>query len=538
MASIGQPQGIARINAANPISKNIAFAICGNSRDIISGETPANVGIVGGATANGYGQFYAANNTTQGLTFAASNLATTDLFRNAGSFVFVFTTGTINTSAAGNTLATKSFSSTFGFRIKINDTRGINLSINGSGSDINANTSGITIADNTSYVVVVTQDSGIPHAIGAIRIYVNGTNYLINSGTSSGVSGTDAVASLGVGTIGAATYAFSGTMNLALAIRRSLSDAEAKSLSVNPWQVFSSPRRTFKVFSVASGVVNYTLSATSTAYAISSKTATLGFNRKLSATSSAYAIASKTANLQLGHALSATSQAFAVASKTAIFALNRKLAAASSAYAISSKTATLTYNPGTVAVNYTLSAASNAFAISSKAATFAFNRNLSAVSSSYTVSIKTASLVLGRQMLATPATYAISSKTATLLYTVGTTPVNYTLTATSRAYSIATVNAAMLWSGASNGAGTNKRKKFQVQTEDRIIEVDSLDDVAALLKQAKAKREKVIEIKLDGLKVAKPSTKPNIDYKAIEAKLRASIQAEMDDEDDILMLLL
>ena len=88
------------------------------------------------------------------------------------------------------------------------------------------------------------------------------------------------------------------------------------------------------------------------------------------------------------------------------------------------------------------------------------------------------------------------------------------------------------------GAGTNKRKKFQVQTEDRIIEVDSLDDVAALLKQSKAKREKVIAITLDGLKVAAPSTKPNIYYKAIEAKLRVSIQAEMDDEDDILMLLL
>lgn len=89
----------------------------------------------------------------------------------------------------------------------------------------------------------------------------------------------------------------------------------------------------------------------------------------------------------------------------------------------------------------------------------------------------------------------------------------------------------------STGAGRSKRK-FQVETERGVIEVDSLDDVAELVRIAKAKREKVVEVKLEGLKVATPSTKPNIDYKAMEAKLRASIQAEMDDEDDILMLLL
>lgn len=87
------------------------------------------------------------------------------------------------------------------------------------------------------------------------------------------------------------------------------------------------------------------------------------------------------------------------------------------------------------------------------------------------------------------------------------------------------------------GAGRSKRK-FQVETERGVIEVDSLDDVAELVRIAKAKREKAVQVKLEGMKVATPSTKPNIDYKAIEAKLRASIQAEMDDEDDILMLLL
>jgi hypothetical protein len=152
--------------------------------------------------------------------------------------------------------------------------------------------------------------------------------------------------------------------------------------------------------------------------------------------------------------------------------------------------------------------------------------------------------VIGSVAKTSLADTVVASGSTTIIGTVARTNAADTVVAVGAAGSITgTVNvtnaADTLYTVApSNGAGTNKRKKFQVQTENRIIEVDSLDEVADLLKQSKAKREKVIDVKLDGLKVATPSTKPNIDYKAIEAKLRASIQAEMDDEDDILMLLL
>lgn len=91
----------------------------------------------------------------------------------------------------------------------------------------------------------------------------------------------------------------------------------------------------------------------------------------------------------------------------------------------------------------------------------------------------------------------------------------------------------------SGGAGRPKRKPFQVETSRGVLEVDTLDEVADIVRAEKRRPKAApVEVKLGGIKVSTPSLKPQIDYKAIEARMRAEVQAEMDDEEELLMMLL
>jgi hypothetical protein len=274
--------------------------------------------------------------------------------------------------------------------------------------------------------------------------------------------------------------------------KRSLSNAEIRSLSDNPWQIFAPNRSVLNYASVASSGSTGTLAKTTAAdtSAASGSTTIIGSLAKTNAADTS-----------------------AASGSTTIIGTLAKTAAADTVVA-----------SGSVGSNIT--------------------GTLARTNAVDTVVASGSTTVIGSVAKTSLADTVVASGSTTIIGTVARTNAADTVVAVGAAGSITgTVNvtnaADTLYTVApSNGAGTNKRKKFQVQTENRIIEVDSLDEVADLLKQSKAKREKVIDVKLDGLKVATPSTKPNIDYKAIEAKLRASIQAEMDDEDDILMLLL
>lgn len=196
-------------------------------------------------------------------------------------------------------------------------------------------------------------------------------------------------------------------------------------------------------------------------------------------------------------------------------AVNYTLSAVAGGYSVSGKAATLSYVPG--AAHYALTAAAGSYAISGKAATLTY----AAGSASRAYSLTAAS-----------GAYALSGKPATLTYTsVG--PVNYTLTAAKGAYSVIGSDVSFAFSGAKGGGFP--RKKFQIETAQGVIAVDSLAEASRIIARAKKSASKPV-VTLQGIKVAAP-TKKTIDYKAIEARMRAEIQAEIDDEEDLLMML-
>jgi hypothetical protein len=82
------------------------------------------------------------------------------------------------------------------------------------------------------------------------------------------------------------------------------------------------------------------------------------------------------------------------------------------------------------------------------------------------------------------------------------------------------------------GGFRKPKKKYQVHTKRGVIEVESLEQAAMVIRTAKAVAPVVL---LEGIKVIVPK-KPSVDYAAIEARMRADIQAELDDEEILLLM--
>ena len=410
-----QPIGATSINKSNPISRTIASTL------LYSGDYPPYDLAIGKRWIDSY--------WSSDRSFIVAGNSTGQAFRSRfGGYRFTTTSGvswsasdgatsllvvTVRISGDG-TLAVIDNGGWFVAKIKL--AAGFFAASEWTGSELVA-TSPSAYVLGRKYVVVARS------TLTAVSLWIDG----VKVAESAGVFGN---ASL----LRATTYNNNGNdggtdINLGLSFNSALSDSQIVSISANPWQVFAPPRKTVS-YSIVSGggSVNYELTATSSAYAISSKTASLSFNRKLAATSQAYSITSNTATFKRGYSLIGAVSAFAISSKTATFAFNRKLSLAPSAYAISAKTATLTYTNGAVTQNYTLSATSSAYAISSKTAGLSFNRKLAVTSQAY----------------------AIASKTAALTYTAGNATQNYILSAAVREYVITSGSATLNFSSITN----------------------------------------------------------------------------------------
>jgi hypothetical protein len=176
---------------------------------------------------------------------------------------------------------------------------------------------------------------------------------------------------------------------------RLLSEAEAKTVSENPWQIFKPiPRRIFVPVSAGGGI--YTLNAQSGSYTTTGQSATLLKHRNLSASSGSYSVTGQSVNI--------------------------------------------TYSP-TAAV-YTLIAQTGSYGITGRSAALLRHRSLSTTTGSYSVSGQSAGLFKNRVLTASSGSYSITGRSVTITYTP-TTPV-YTLTAQTGTYALTGQTATLL----------------------------------------------------------------------------------------------
>ena len=187
---------------------------------------------------------------------------------------------------------------------------------------------------------------------------------------------------------------FNGAVYLAALWDRALSDAEIKSISDNPWQLFRAANAPIFVPVSGGGGSPYTLTADAGALAITGNAAGLSVNRTLTAGAGALSITGNAATL----------------------AFNRALIADTANVAITGNAASLVFTP-VGGPTYTLPADSASIAISSAATSLVRGYNLALDAGAVSISASDAALIATRKLIADAYAAVIAGYDATLTYT-------------------------------------------------------------------------------------------------------------------------
>lgn len=355
-----QPQGNARIDWGNPITKGLVGAYLPQGINAVTNAAAVSITAPKTATKQGSGLLFAGGTEVAkydsyqpGIPFTAVTLLVPNFSSSSatrqGVWVYQATSG-----SAQNRLRL----------IWLNATNGFYLDINGGF----AYTCKPTFAAGDAIALAYTR-AGVT---SSNQFYVNGvaaTTTQVVDTSNTGLPTSAAPLWLGDDVEFASGKRLNGTIALHLHFERVLTAAEIKSLSANPWQLFTPVARSIWV-PVAAGGDTYTLPSDSGSFTLTGQDSTLAFNRVLVADSGSFAITGQTATL----------------------AFNRALPADSGSFALTGQDVTLTYTPVSGAT-YTLAADSGSFALSGQDAALLFNRSLSADNGSFVLTGQNATLV-------------------------------------------------------------------------------------------------------------------------------------------------
>lgn len=355
-----QPQGNARIDWGNPITKGLVGAYLPQGINAVTNAAAVSITAPKTATKQGSGLLFAGGTEVAkydsyqpGIPFTAVTLLVPNFSSSSATRQGVWVYQAISGSAQNRLRL-----------IWLDATNGFYLDINGGF----AYKCKPTFAAGDAIALAYTR-AGVT---SSNQFYVNGvaaTTTQVVDTSNTGLPSPAAPLWLGDDVEFASGKRLNGTIALHLHFSRVLTGAEIKSLSENPWQIFAPAARSIWV-PVAAGGDTYTLTADSGSFALTGQATGLALNRVLSAASGSFALTGQAAGL----------------------AVNRTLSAASGSYSLTGQNATLTYTPTSTAT-YTLAAASGSFAVSGQDVVLAYNRVLSAANGSYLLTGQNATLV-------------------------------------------------------------------------------------------------------------------------------------------------
>lgn len=244
-----------------------------------------------------------------------------------------------------------------------------------------------------------------------LGLYLDGVQKSLTTSPATGGSGAFGNLTLYVGARTGSTLWANNKYDCFALFDVKKTDAEIKSLSDNPWQLFEKERIWVPV---AAGGDTYTLTADSGSFALTGQSTGLAFNRVLASDSGSFALTGQAAALTFNRTLAADSGSFALAGQDATPTFSRVLSAASGSYALAGQGATLTYTPISGAT-YTLAAASGSFALAGQGAVLLQNRSLAADSGSFALTGQDATLARGYMMPAQSGDYSVAGQDAALI---------------------------------------------------------------------------------------------------------------------------
>ena len=224
-----QPQQVTPINWANPITRGLIVARNGHTTFNSAGGVFSYVGSPGQVvTIDGVGTSFSSAGGT------GVSVGTSAAYNPSDMTVFcIFTPATVAATSQLMSRDDASLGRSFTFDLHSSAGFGLRFYVNGGGSvGTNELREGVTAASGRRYVAAATLSGAVS------KLYSNG--YVV----ASSVSFPAKNASTGDTQIGRRTYSgfnepANGVMPICLMWSRALSEAEIRSVSVNPWQIFA-----------------------------------------------------------------------------------------------------------------------------------------------------------------------------------------------------------------------------------------------------------------------------------------------------------
>lgn len=325
-----------------------------------------------------------------------------------------------------------------------------------------------------------THFAGLTYDGSTIRSYVDGTPDTTNA--FSGASFTFTHMALGA-TYRSGNVSVMSTHDVALGVLfdRELSEAEVRSISQNPWQIFKPiPSRIFAVSAASptyvtpgywtagystgevtgGGGTTYTLTAQGGSYTVSGSSVTINRNRNLTVSGGTYTLTGNNAILSRNKNLTAQGGTYSLQGANAVISRNRVLTAQGGIYTLTGQPVTITYTAAGVV--YTLTALGGSYVITGQPVNISRNRNLTAQGGSYTYTGADVVISRNRTLTASGGTYSVTGASANLYrnklliaeggsYTIGgadaTLSRNYVLSAQGGSYSLQGNSATITWVG-------------------------------------------------------------------------------------------
>ena len=419
-----QPQGAgsSRIDWSHPLTRGLVSAWSGAGNGLLITRA--------GVFKKQPDAPVASKITRYGESTGALATSLTQITLPAGSFVSTisgtrFALMRVNSATSQCISASSATSGNLAFRVNNGDLQTVSV-----GVAVQLNVAAAVTNGELCAVAASVDQASLTH-----KIYKNGV--LLGSNSSGGIS--TAAGTPQILANGASTQQGDHGIALHLAYDRALSDAEIKSLSDNPWQIFAPIARNIWVPTAAAGgaytltadtaniaiagaattltyVGNKTLTADAGTVPIAGAAANLAFNRVLTADTANTPIAGAVANLAFNRSLAANAGAVPIAGAAIGLAFNRTLTADTANVPISGAAATLTYT-AIGGPTYTLPADLGAVAITGNATGLAFNRTLTADTTNLPIAGTATGLARGYTLAASAGAVPISASDAALIAT-------------------------------------------------------------------------------------------------------------------------
>lgn len=321
-----QPQGLARIDWSNPITRGLAFAHALNGRNVQGHGAPGVLSGTAVATASPKGLGLQTASTTSTL-YTASDTGIT------GSNYSLLAVGSATSTSAIQSAIDDDNGTTRCFQFRINSAKANLIAFDTGGATYSVSAGTMTAAQLSQGFVIGAQVAG-----NSLAVFQNGIK---TSGTAVNTQRTPTGDfAIGQRKAGSATTGWAtGGLSLVAGWTRTLSDAEMRSLAENPWQLFAASEEYDEV--AAAGGTRHTLAGADCSQSNTSSAGAIVQHHQLTGAATTQANASSVAAAGVRHVLAGSTASQANASSTGAIGQRHALAGAGTAQGNTSSSAAI-----------------------------------------------------------------------------------------------------------------------------------------------------------------------------------------------------